>query len=175
LQDIDEQVSILKQLRLSKLGTGEAVYVESIANKAHMAFETAKQHLEALGFNIKNHGRWPAISTPDSAVLDEKLSALGVETTLLKPMSARFNGYYHKIDAILSFELCAAGQFRFTVRWTSAHHPPTVCCHDLNNSARAHVCSLLWLLISMLILFSGQQTVRHISASHRCRAVARSC
>jgi len=105
-QEIAEQISILKQLRASKLGTGEAVYVESIGNKAHLSLETVKQRLVDLGFQSKPHGRWPAITIPATAVLDAKLSALGVDTTLLKPMSARFNGYYHKIDAITGCEPC---------------------------------------------------------------------
>jgi hypothetical protein len=140
-QEINEQIRILKQLRHNPLGTGEAVYVASLGNKLHMSFATVKKRLEDLGVDIKKHGRWPAITTPDSSFLDAKFNALGVDTTLLKPMSARVNAYYHKIDAIVGYEACRAGQFRFNVAWSSpySHLPDTVCCHDLNSSARVHV------------------------------------
>lgn len=150
-----QRVRILQHLLQRKLGTGEPVYVSSLANQLHISFDAMKDRLRELQFPIHNHGRWPAIETPSSDILNEKLAALGVDTVVSKPMSARYNGYHHKIDAITSCEPCSGGQFRFNVTWSShlSHLPVSVCCHDLNNSARLHVtsrCGALFILVSRL-------------------------
>lgn len=136
---VDEQILILRDLQKSKLGTGESIYIESLANKLELSFSTVQSHLEHLGIRIHKHGRWPAITVPDTCVLDEKLAALGIDTSLLKPFAARFNGFFHEVEAFDTAQECAGGQFRFAVRWKHHVPSPTVCCHDLNDSARDHV------------------------------------
>jgi hypothetical protein len=130
---------ILRELRSSKLGTGESIYIESLANKLELSFATVQSHLAHLGIRIHKHGRWPALTVPDTSVLDDKLSALGIDTSVLKPLAARFNGFFHEIEAFDSVRACSDGQFQFSVRWKRYIQSPTVCCHDLNDSARDHV------------------------------------
>jgi hypothetical protein len=152
------------------LGTGEAVYLESLANKLHMSLAIVQSHLKQLGFEIVKHGRWPAVITPDSRVLDDKLAALGVDTSFMKPMAARVNGYYHQLDSITGCEPCFGGHYRFQVRWTCARDQSSVACTDLNNSARGYVCLLLLFRSFIHMPFAGYKTVRYSASSSRQRA-----
>jgi hypothetical protein len=135
---IRQLVAILLELRSRKLGTGEPVYVQSLANKLEFSRDSTTLCLERLGLKPKNHGRWPAITVPDDSFIDGKLTELGHDAAISKPMSARVNGSFRTIKAFESFDQCADGRWRFSVKW---HTLPTslVYCTDLNESARAYV------------------------------------
>lgn len=147
LRQDEDKIRILRELRTRKLPTGEPVYTESLANKLLLSQSAVEHYLSQLGLAVKNHGRWPAVTTPDSHVLDDKLSSLGFDVMVFKPMAARVNGFYHTIDNIVGYESSSEGRFRFTVQWNSDRHSHSVCCCDLNESARARVCfSQLWVI-----------------------------
>lgn len=118
------------------------MYVESLANKVHLSQATVQAHLKRwveVGFQIAKHGKWVAVTVPADDVLDRLLSGLGVDTSIFKPMSALVNGSYRNISCFRRYTACSDGRFRFDVDWSSFGLPATVCCHDLNSSARAHV------------------------------------
>ena len=54
-------------------------------------------------------------------------------------MQALLNGDYHMIKWFRSCTVCDDGRVRFDIQWKGKPAPSTVCCHDLNLSARIEV------------------------------------
>lgn len=131
-------IAILREFRSRKLGTGEPVYVESLANKLEFSFQSTKLCLEQLGLKPANHGRWLAVTVPADELLHSKLAQLGQDVSAGQPLCARVNGFNRNIKFVQSCEEDSNGRWRFAVEWNS-WPPSDVFCTDLNDAARAHV------------------------------------
>jgi hypothetical protein len=138
LLQVSQMIAILREFRSRKLGTGEPVYVESLANKLEFSFESTRVCLEQIGLKLAKHGRWLAVTVPADDVLDSKLAQMGQNISVGQPLCARVNGSFRNIKSFQSCEQCSDGRWRFSVEWNSLA-PSVVYCTDLNAAARAHV------------------------------------
>jgi hypothetical protein len=143
---------ILRELHGRKLGPGETVYIAELSNKLEISQDDMLAHLRALNLAVQHHGKWLAVTVPDLDTLNSKLSEFGVDVELLEPIKARIHGHLHGIKSVNNFSECTDGRFRFDVDWSGSFAPSTVCCHDLNASARAHV----WFGHELLLFYRMQ-------------------
>jgi hypothetical protein len=82
LLQVSQMIAILREFRSRKLGTGEPIYVESLANKLEFSLESTKRCLEQIGLKLAKHGRWLAVTVPADDVLDRKLAQMGQDVSL---------------------------------------------------------------------------------------------
>lgn len=104
-----------------------------------MSQTDVRNSLSELHLPIKRHGNWPAITVPDLDSLNDKLIKFNVNTELLEPWKAHVT--FRRIKSLDGFHENQDGRFRFDVQFYvyGNMEPSSVCCHDLNVSARAHV------------------------------------
>src|ERR1700685_3988977 len=89
LLQVSQMIAILREFRTRKLGTGEPVYVASLANKLEFSCQSTKLCLEQLGLKPANHGRWLAVTVPADDILDSKMAQLGQDISISRPICAR--------------------------------------------------------------------------------------
>ena len=142
---IEKQIerSLLRQLHDRQLGPGETVWLSTLANDLQLSVPQLLTSLDKLklgSYVAGRKGKQPSVSVPSSDLLCRLLNERGIDAKLLEPMQGIINGSWHAIKWLERPSVCENGNVRFRATWKGKLPPSFVCCHDLNVSARAHVC-----------------------------------
>ena len=149
------RVDILRELYNRKLA-GETVYTVSLAKKLKLPVSKLVECLTAMKLNdwLRGKGTWQSLEIQNHETLRTLLVDHGVDVASLDPMQALLNGEYHMIKWFRSCMVCDDGRVRFDIQWKGKPPPSSVCCHDLNASARIEV-TAIWLVFIFICMCIG--------------------
>ena len=143
--DLSNQCRLLRHLHDRLLGPGENVWISTLADDLGLSQSQLIVYLDTLGLGSHISGRtgnFAAFTVPPLDAVSDLLAARGIARQLLEPMQGLVNGVWQKIKWLQHPSLCENGAIRFHATWKGKLPPSSVCCHDLNPSARSYVTTL---------------------------------
>ena len=140
---------LLRHLHDRRLGPGESVWLSTLSADLSLTETQLITYLDNLRLEshvFGRHTKSPSLTVPPLDVVSKLLAEHDVDPQLLEPMQGLVNGCWHKIKWLQRPSLCENGAVRFHATWKGTLPPSSVCCHELNASARVYVRIILSLL-----------------------------